>query len=399
MWKMPAILIPLVGFALPAQAATYYASPGGSGTACTEISPCSLDELLENRLVAGDIGIVNPGTYSGSTITVGNSGTAGNPITLRAENFAVECTDPVNDPDGCAIANIGSRSFVNRRIELPGDTHYWTIEGLQLRELACGGAPVANPNVGGIFRYGHLESSDNITFTLSRCDNWLVEHSYFHRTADLDNADYGIRLFYASTSTLRNLWFGSTWNHSISEKQGSTNILMERIVCEGFATQCIFLGQEGDDSSFSSSSPTQCTGVTLNDGSTGTIHDHTGHDITIRNVFGRRNSNAGSDGPHARSVFTIDNVRDVDIQSVFAYVGGIGTADSALDIRNAPATLPKGMCGIERGNISIRGMIVVASDTLNDYGCAIIASLGQNPATVTLENFVCHGADDNGDPG
>ena len=126
--------------AASAQAATFFASREGAGTACSSSSPCSLSQLI-SKVQAGDIGIVNAGTYTGDITTKDKSGTAAEPITLRAQNFAVTCTDPVNDPDGCQVANTASRSFL---ID-------FGLVGLRLLEL--GGIP--NPGFALQGRLGH----------------------------------------------------------------------------------------------------------------------------------------------------------------------------------------------------------------------------------------------------
>src|SRR5512147_646721 len=67
-----------------AAAATYYSSPAGSGTTCSSASPCSLATGL-GKLAAGDTLLLKDGIYY-SGITVGVSGTSGNPVTIKAEN-------------------------------------------------------------------------------------------------------------------------------------------------------------------------------------------------------------------------------------------------------------------------------------------------------------------------
>ena len=64
--------------------ATRYSSPGGSGTACSSGSPCSVSEGLD-QTNAGDTLIFKDGTYNQDLWTV-RSGTSANPITLQAEN-------------------------------------------------------------------------------------------------------------------------------------------------------------------------------------------------------------------------------------------------------------------------------------------------------------------------
>jgi hypothetical protein len=381
----------ILKLALPAHAATYYASPSGSGTACSQASPCALTELVTNRLAAGDIGIVNPGTYS-EPVTASANGTSGNRITLKAVNYAVNCADPMNDPDGCTI-NTNGRSILNSDLIITGN--YWTVEGFQFRHINTDGA--AN----GILRYSHgLNNNRTVTLALdSGTSNQLVEHSYFVRPTGFpspdDYGDYGIRLIYTNGVTIRNIWCGSTFNHCISSKRGDRNITIERVVCEGWDSQCIFVGQEMDDDQFGTRSPTSCPNTLLDDGTTGTVHDSTIQDVTIRNVFGRFPT-----GGHARGTIMIDNARDVDIQNVFSYIGqGVPHGgNTAIWIRNdGAAGFPGGRCGIERGNISIQGLVSIASQATQ--GCVNISSMGESPSTVTIENMVCHGADEHGDPG
>jgi hypothetical protein len=62
-----------------AEAASYYASPSGSGTACSSSSPCSLPTAI-GKAVSGDTVIAKNGTYSGSF------GSKANGVVIKAEN-------------------------------------------------------------------------------------------------------------------------------------------------------------------------------------------------------------------------------------------------------------------------------------------------------------------------
>lgn len=96
-------------------AATFYAAPAGSGTTCGSGSPCSLTSGV-GKLVAGDTLILKDGTYN-SGITVGSSGTASSPITIKAEN------------DGRAIVD-GQRQRETLKIS---GKNYVNVEGLILQ--------------------------------------------------------------------------------------------------------------------------------------------------------------------------------------------------------------------------------------------------------------------------
>jgi hypothetical protein len=62
-----------------AEAASYYASPSGSGTTCSSASPCSLLTAI-GKAVSGDTVIARNGTYSGSF------GSKANGVVIKAEN-------------------------------------------------------------------------------------------------------------------------------------------------------------------------------------------------------------------------------------------------------------------------------------------------------------------------
>ena len=79
------LLICLAVLSTQAMAATYYVSPtGSSGNPGTQASPWSLAKA-NTDLYAGDTAIIMDGSYS-TQIQPSRSGTAGNPITYRAEN-------------------------------------------------------------------------------------------------------------------------------------------------------------------------------------------------------------------------------------------------------------------------------------------------------------------------
>jgi len=83
-FSMAGLFVLLTAAAGNAAAATYYSSPAGSGTTCSSASPCSLATGL-GKLAAGNTLLLKDGIYY-SGITVGVSGTSGNPVTIKAEN-------------------------------------------------------------------------------------------------------------------------------------------------------------------------------------------------------------------------------------------------------------------------------------------------------------------------
>jgi len=69
-------------------ACTMYASPSGTGTACSSSSPCSLDTARQEAQ-PGDVVCLRPGNYGGISLDAGNSGTPGNYITYMGDPATV----------------------------------------------------------------------------------------------------------------------------------------------------------------------------------------------------------------------------------------------------------------------------------------------------------------------
>ena len=68
------LLLTMLGFAASAEAAQRFASPTGSGTACTSGAPCDLDTAVEApAVVDGDEVIVTPGTYTVTDLLIGDA--------------------------------------------------------------------------------------------------------------------------------------------------------------------------------------------------------------------------------------------------------------------------------------------------------------------------------------
>jgi len=386
----------MLALGLPAGAATFYTSPTGSGTACSEASPCSVSQLL-STLNAGDTGIFKAGTYSNAAhrITIsGKSGTPGNPITLRAENYAVSCADPTNDPDGCAIST-SNRSVLSSggtQVLLSGaDADYWNIEGFEVDDtgvsIACLGSAIGSGPDHINIRYMHVHYEQDVggggaSMQFEYCQDFVVEHSYFHdNNLGAPGPDYAVQLIRGSrNATIRNVHFSGHFNHGISVKRDADDVLIERIVCKGANSECIFVGQNFDDS-LSISGGTSCPSVQLGNGTTDTIFDHTSENITIRRVYA-----VPATGFTLRLGLRISNARNADIQDYFV----ANTNETSYSVAhvadgdiNAQAV---GRCGVEPGNNSIRGLIVVNPNR----ECFRIESVGHDPDALTIDNYICH---------
>jgi parallel beta-helix repeat protein len=77
---------------VPAPVHSFFVSPGGSGTACTQGAPCSLNEGLD-RADAGDEVVLLGGTYYVGDIHLPRSGSQGAPIVIRGSGGAIPVLD------------------------------------------------------------------------------------------------------------------------------------------------------------------------------------------------------------------------------------------------------------------------------------------------------------------
>jgi hypothetical protein len=81
------VLVPMLAQAQPA--CTHYAAPNGSGSACSEASPCNVGTWLSSQAGPGKVLCLRDGHYKGDSQMLqfsGKNGTAGNPIVVRAQN-------------------------------------------------------------------------------------------------------------------------------------------------------------------------------------------------------------------------------------------------------------------------------------------------------------------------
>ena len=94
-------VIMLASYNCVAFAATYYASPTGSGSTCSNASPCTVTGGLQ-KMSSGDTLILKDGTYTGTSNMIGDyaspqtwppSGSAGAFTTVKAENVGQAIID------------------------------------------------------------------------------------------------------------------------------------------------------------------------------------------------------------------------------------------------------------------------------------------------------------------
>lgn len=202
---------------------TYTTDPKVDQVACATTNP--------SKLTAGDTLYVRGGTYSEFYITFANSGTAGNPITIKAYPGETPIIDGGwTDYLGDGVRRDGSGYLPTFHID---NRHNITLDGLTIKR-GIG----ANVRIGFNFptsnitvRNGELQDflvADNSgeVIILDLTENILIENNKLHGRigngggTGLNAA--GIHIFYAGTLTIRNNEIYDT-NHGIYYKGSVIN--------------------------------------------------------------------------------------------------------------------------------------------------------------------------------
>lgn len=100
-------------------AATYYASPSGSGTTCSEASPCTFEYAVETKATTSDTVLARGGTYTNvTTITV-------NKANLTIQNYPGE--SPIIDGQ-----KVRPGGYWSNMVEFVSGSNGSTIDGLEI---------------------------------------------------------------------------------------------------------------------------------------------------------------------------------------------------------------------------------------------------------------------------
>lgn len=140
---MKILILLILLFAMPLEAATYYVSPTGSGTTCDNGSPCAISRIAV-AAQPGDIWMLKNGTYSasGSVLFInGLSGTSGAHIRVTAEN-----------PGQATLQGDGSAGHVLRLV----DAHYWDFDNFVVRNADNPENTVSNASILGTSNSSYL---------------------------------------------------------------------------------------------------------------------------------------------------------------------------------------------------------------------------------------------------
>lgn len=193
------------------RAATYYASPGGSGSTCTSAAaPCSLNTALSKPAAnAGDTVQLRGGTYSGinsNTVTINGGSSWSNPTTImsypgetatltRIGNEVVNIpntTDKYTVYDGLVIDGAGSAGSVG--FSIGGVAHHIRIQNCEIKNNGAQGIYTGDGMVGvevlnnDIHHNGnHVQNDHGIYHEGS--DGKIIGNHFHHNSA------YGIQLY------------------------------------------------------------------------------------------------------------------------------------------------------------------------------------------------------------
>jgi parallel beta-helix repeat protein len=182
---------------IPSPNDSYYVSPSGNRTACTQVEPCALAEGL-SQAQPGDEVVLRGGVYYQDSISLPHSGTVGAPIVIRGYDGEVAVLDGA-DPDTFSWTAYGSDVYYTT-VHV-ADTHLVTANGdrlfpyddlTDLQDLSPDNTPGFYTD--GRTLYVHLAGGanpDSATMVVSRYESAFYvaqDHIYF---LDLTFRHYG----------------------------------------------------------------------------------------------------------------------------------------------------------------------------------------------------------------
>ena len=172
---------------IPDPKKVYYVAPDGSGSSCTLSTPCALTYAVA-QAQAGEAVFLRGGTYSTGDISPPRSGTADEPIVIRAYPGETAVLDG-SDPDSDQFAWSPYQNGVYTATVNAANPHYITADGVRLfpyddltdlEQLARDGIPGFFTS--GTTLYVHLAGDQNpsgVSMVISRFGNaFYVERDY-----------------------------------------------------------------------------------------------------------------------------------------------------------------------------------------------------------------------------
>jgi hypothetical protein len=161
------VLLPTLSWA-----ATYYADPSGSGTTCSDVSPCTFEYTVETKASSGDTVICKDGTYSVASIEVPEG------VSITAENQTTPPSAKI-----VASTNLSTSSELIKLQSTSGGNGNQTISYLEFDCKDTYNAEVAI----------RLKSRDNVTIEYNKihgCSGSNGSVAIDVSSHDPDSADY-----------------------------------------------------------------------------------------------------------------------------------------------------------------------------------------------------------------
>ena len=113
---------------IPSPTASLVASPSGSGTSCTQTTPCALATAM-NQVQAGEEVVMMGGVYRTGGLSLPHSGAPGSPIVIRAEDGESPVLDGSDPEDFTWIYEGGGVYSTTVNV---ADTHLVVVDGERL---------------------------------------------------------------------------------------------------------------------------------------------------------------------------------------------------------------------------------------------------------------------------
>lgn len=212
----------------PSTGRVFYVSPGGSdANSGTQAAPWRTIQEAAQQIVAGDTAILMDGVYEEGSITFANSGTAGNPITIKAQN---KWGAILNSTSGGDPAFSIAQSYItieDLRISVSPNSAYngsYTSANAAIRAWDTSNATPSSPSTGtqGFVARGLLidASSARDTGIKTNQDFSLIENCVVYNE---------IEVFNTQGSVVRNntVYSGSPNGTHIVVKGGARNTLID----------------------------------------------------------------------------------------------------------------------------------------------------------------------------
>ena len=233
---------------------TYHVSlTGDDANSGTETAPFRTIKHGASVLQAGDTLIIHDGDYGSEfDIQIPNSGTAANPITIKAENRGAVALHGSRLPDQLDGGGIG--------FDVEGQS-YIVFDGLSFSDYSVGigvyGDPegLGEPYVGHHITITHssFQNNGDLGIEIVQADNVLISHCTFISEEppggwpDPENPsaiqDYGVYFWYTHNSVVEDSYFYGAHNQALSFKQGCYDSVARRNIFEGALYTALYLGQ------------------------------------------------------------------------------------------------------------------------------------------------------------